>query len=168
MTTIRTNAGIGAKFHTFFKPRDVFLHDGKSLRRFTIGSRIQMAVAGIALAILAWSTFATFEMIATMNGDVAAMQRQVAQMQTDIAAIRTATVQRAALLERRQLFLAEMLSGRADSDRLAQAIPAAAIDFENPAAQAVTTAFSRVDSMQADLVTRTQSAARQAYRDRAV
>jgi murein DD-endopeptidase MepM/ murein hydrolase activator NlpD len=168
MTTIRMNAGLGARFQSFFKPRDVFLHDGKSLRRFTIGSRIQMAVVGTAFAILAWSAFATFEMIATMNGDVATMQRQVAQMQTDIDAIRTATVQRAALLERRQTFLAEMLSGRANSDRLALTIPAAAVDFDNPAAQAMTTAFNRVDMMQADLVNRAQMANRQAYRDRTV
>jgi len=168
MTTIRANAGVGARFQSFFKPRDVFLHDGKSLRRFTIGSRIQMAVVAIAFAILAWSAFATFELIATMNGDVAVMQRQVAQMQTDIDAIRTAAVQRAALLERRQTFLAEMLSGRANADRLAQTIPAAATDFDNPAAQAVTTAFNRVDAMQADLVNRAQMATRQAYRDRTV
>jgi len=167
-TTIRANAGMGARFHSFFKPRDVFLHDGKSLRRFTIGSRIQIAVVGVAFAILAWSAFATFEMIATMNGDVAMMQRQVAQMQTDIDAIRTATVQRAALLERRQAFLAEMLSGHANPDRLAQYMPAAATDFDNPAAQAITTAFNRVDSMQGDLVDRTQALARQTYRQRAV
>ena len=61
----RTNAGMAARFQSFFKPRDVFLHDGKSLRRFTIGSRIQMAVVGIALALLAWSSFTTFEMIRT-------------------------------------------------------------------------------------------------------
>jgi murein DD-endopeptidase MepM/ murein hydrolase activator NlpD len=168
MTTIRMNAGIGARFQAFFKPRDVFLHDGKSLRRFTIGSRIQMSVVAVAFAILAWSAFATFEMIATMNGDVALMQRQVAQMQIDIDAIRTATVQRAALLERRQAFLAEMLSGHANPDRLAQFMPAAATEFENPAAQAITTAFARVDTMQADLVTRTQAAARQSYRNRVV
>src|SRR4051795_12688610 len=130
-TTMRTNAGVGARFQSFFKPRDVFLHDGKSLRRFTIGSRIQMAVAGLAFAILAWSAFATFEMIATMNGDVALMQRQVAQMQTDIEAIRAATVQRAALLEQRQTFLAEMLSGRANPDRLAGIMPAAAAALDN-------------------------------------
>ena len=166
MTTLRMNAGFGAKFQSFFKPRDVFLHDGKSLRRFTIGSRIQMAVVGAAFAILAWSAFATFEMISTMNGDVALMQRQVAQMQNDIEAVRTAAVQRAALLERRQNFLAEMLSGRADPNRLAQTMPAAAADSDNQAAQAVTTAFNRVDSMQDDLIARTQAATRRAYRDR--
>jgi len=167
-TTMRMNAGIGVRFQTFFKPRDVFLHDGKSLRRFTIGSRIQMAVVATAFAILAWSTFATFQMISAMNGDVAVMQRQVAQMQADIAAIRTATAQRAALLERRQAFLGEMLSGHADPDRLAQFMPAAATEFDNPAAQAFTTAFARVDSMQSELVTRAQEAARQTYRERAV
>ena len=169
MTTMtRASAGVGARFQSFFKPRDVFLHDGKSLRRFTIGSRIQMAVVGLAFAILAWSAFTTFEMIATMNGDVAVMQRQVAQMQTDIEAIRAATVQRAALLEQRQNFLAEMLSGHANPDRLAQLMPAAAASFDNPAAQAMTASFDRVDAMQANLVTRAQAAARQSYQARAI
>src|SRR4051812_49361478 len=168
MTTITMNAGLGARFHTFFKPRDVFLHDGKSLRRFTIGSRIQMIVAAAAFAILAWSAFTTFEMIATMNGDVALMKRQVATMQNDIDAIRTATAQRAALLERRQAFLAEMLSGHADPDRLAHFMPAAAAGFDNPAAQAMTTTFDRVDAMQAALVAQAQAMTRQTYRDRAV
>jgi murein DD-endopeptidase MepM/ murein hydrolase activator NlpD len=167
-TTIRAKAGMGARFQSFFKPRDVFLHDGKSLRRFTIGARIQMAVAAAAFAILAWSVFATVEMIATMNGDVALMQRQVAQMQNDIAAIRTATVQRAALLEQRQNFLAEMLSGHANPDHLAQTLPAAASDFDNPAAQAVTAAFNRVDAQQGDFVARAQAAARSSYRARTV
>ena len=168
MTTMRAKLGLGARFQSLFKPRDLFLHDGKSLRRFTIGSRIQMAVVGLAFAILAWSSFTTFEMIATMNGDVAQMQRQVAQMQTDIQAIRAATVQRAALLEQRQTFLAEMLSGHANADRLAQIVPAAATEFDNPAAQAMTASFDRVDAMQAALVDRAQAMARQSYRDRAV
>jgi murein DD-endopeptidase MepM/ murein hydrolase activator NlpD len=162
------NAGMGARFHAFFKPRDVFLHDGKSLRRFTIGSRIQMSVVAVAFAILAWSAFTTFQMIATMNGDVALMKRQVAQMQNDIDAIRTATVQRAALLERRQAFLAEMLSGHANPDRLSQFMPAAATSFDNPAAQAMATTFDRVDAMQAALVAQAQAATRQTYRERAV
>jgi murein DD-endopeptidase MepM/ murein hydrolase activator NlpD len=167
-TTMRMNAGVGARFQSFFKPRDVFLHDGKSLRRFTIGARIQMAVAGLAFAILAWSAFATFEMIATMNGDVAMMQRQVAQMQTDIDAIRAATVQRAALLERRQAFLGELLSGHANPDRLAQFMPAAAAGFDNPAARAMTASFDRVDAMQSHLVVQAQAMGRRSYRDRAV
>ena len=123
---------------TFFKPRDVFLHDGKSLRRFTIGSRIQMAVVCAAFAILAWSAFATFEMIATMNGDVAQMQRQIAQMQTDIAAIRTA---------RRVSAPPCSSAARSSSPRCCPAtpIPTASpstfppppTDLNNPAAQAV-------------------------------
>jgi len=168
MTTMRAKAGVGARIQSFFKPRDVFLHDGKSLRRFTIGSRIQIAAVSLAFAILTWSAFATFEMIATMNGDVAQMQRQVAQMQTDIQAIRTATVQRAALLERRQAFLAEMLSGHADADRLAQIMPAAATQSDNPAAQRVAANFDRVDAMQAQLVDRARAATRQTYEQRSL
>src|SRR4051812_33284665 len=37
------NASTSARFLSMFKPRDIFLHDGKSLRRFTIGARVQMA-----------------------------------------------------------------------------------------------------------------------------
>lgn len=168
MTTMQTNAGFQSKFRTVFKPRDIFLHDGKSLRRFTIGAGVQMAAAAAAFVLLAWSIIATAAMIATMNGDVAQMQRQVAQMETDIQAIRSATVQRAALLERRQAFLAQMLSGQADPNALAQLLPAAATTFDNPAAQSVTSSFDAVDGMQGAFVTRANAMARQAYRERAV
>ena len=39
------NASFSVEFRNLFKPRDIFLHDGKSLRRFTIGAKIQMAAA---------------------------------------------------------------------------------------------------------------------------
>ena len=83
-TNMRASAGFTARFRNIFKPRDVFLHDGKSLRRFTIGSGVQMAAALAAFVILAWSTFATFRTIDAMTGDVAQMERQVVQLQADV------------------------------------------------------------------------------------
>ena len=163
-TNAKANAGFTQKFHTIFRPRDVFLHDGKSLRRFTIGVRFQMAVVLAAFALLAWSSFATFQAISAMNGDVAQMERQVAQMQADVAAIRNEARLRAAALERRQAFLATMLSGDADADRLAALLPAAASQSDNPAAQAVSQTFANVEGMQADFVDQVQAAARQRYR----
>ena len=47
------------KFRGMFKPRDIFLHDGKSLRRYTIGAGVQKAAAFAAVVLLAWSAFAS-------------------------------------------------------------------------------------------------------------
>ena len=124
MTTLTTtNAGWTARFRNIFKPRDIFLHDGKSLRRFTIGAGVQMAAALAAFVLLAWSALATFAAIDAMNGDVARMERQVAQMEADVAALRNQTRQHAATLERRQQFLATMLRGDASADQLAALMP---------------------------------------------
>jgi murein DD-endopeptidase MepM/ murein hydrolase activator NlpD len=164
MTNAKANAGFTARFHNIFKPRDLFLHDGKSLRRFTIGAGVQKAAVMAAFVLLAWSTFATFQAVAAMNGDVAQMERQVAQMQADVAAIRNEARQRAAALERRQAFLATMLSGGADADRLAALLPASASESANPAALAVSHTFDNVEDMQAVFVERVQAATRQRYR----
>jgi murein DD-endopeptidase MepM/ murein hydrolase activator NlpD len=167
-TNAKANAGFTMRFHNIFKPRDVFLHDGKSLRRFTIGAGVQRAAVLAAFVLLAWSAFATFQAISAMNGDVARMERQVAQMQADVAAIRNEARQRAAALERRQAFLATMLSGGADADRLAALLPAAASESSNPAVQAVAQTFDNVEDMQAVFVDRVQARARQRYRATAV
>jgi murein DD-endopeptidase MepM/ murein hydrolase activator NlpD len=167
MTSNSINAGFSAKFRNLFKPRDVFLHDGKSLRRFTIGSRLQIAIVAFAFLILAWSTIATFSAIRAMNGDVAQMERRIAEMQADVAAIRTAAVQRAALLERRQTFLAAMLSGRADANQLAQLLPAAADTPDNAAEQTAADTFQRVDGLQAVIADQARATANQRYRQTA-
>jgi murein DD-endopeptidase MepM/ murein hydrolase activator NlpD len=161
---VRTeNVGLGARLRDLFKPRDIFLHDGKSLRRFTIGARVQKGAALAAFVLLAWSAFATFRALSAMNGDVAQMEREVAQMQADVSAIRTEAAVRAAALERRQAFLVEMLSGDADAGRLAAMLPRTAADAANPAAQAVTASFERVDGMQINLAERARAATQQRY-----
>src|SRR5687767_9149190 len=99
-------ARIDQGFRNLFKPRDLFLHDGKTLRRFTISTRLQLAVAGAVMVLLAWSAFATIQAVALMNGDVARMERQVAAMQAEVAQIRIQSRRHAALVERRQAFLA--------------------------------------------------------------
>jgi murein DD-endopeptidase MepM/ murein hydrolase activator NlpD len=166
-TNLRANAGFTAMFRKIFKPRDVFLHDGKSLRRFTIGAGVQMAAVSAAFVVLAWTTFATFRAIDAMNGDVAQLERQIVEMQADVSAMRSATVQRVALLERRQTFLAAMLSGQVDEGQLAELLPAAAQAPENAAEQAASRSFQRVDGMQSLIADQARAAARQRYREAA-
>ncbi len=162
-STVTANAGIAARFRDIFKPRDIFLHDGKSLRRFTIGARVQMAAAFAAIVVLAWSAFATFQAIAAMNGDVARMESQVAQMEAQIADMRAQTQDHAALLERRQAFLAQMLSGEADADTLATLLPEIGETPDNPLAEA----YAGIEGQQHDLAEQARHANQARYRETA-
>lgn len=153
---LTANAGLAAKFGNVFKPRDIFLHDGKSLRRFTIGAKVQMAAAFAVVFLLAWSAFTSYAAFSTMNSDVARMQRQVASMQADVAAMHATVRDRVAVLERRQAFLATMLSDRADAERLSALIPSQTAQPTNAAALAMAEDFNRLDAMQLNMVARAQ------------
>ncbi len=158
-----TNENWTGKFRAAFKPRDLFLHDGTSLRRFTIGAKLQMMAALAAFVLLAWSAFATFQAIAAMNGDVASMQRQVAAMEADVANMRQQTLTHAALLERRQAFLARMLSGQASADQLSALLPPEQAAPQGEAARA----YAEVEGMQTELAARAQGIAVARYQETA-
>lgn len=143
------NAGFATRFLTFFRPRDIFLHDGTSLRRLRIGAKVQMAAVFAAFVLLAWSTFATVGTIAAMNSDVARMQAQLTSMEQDVAAMREQTRTHAALLERRQAFLASILSGNASAEQVAAMLPG-----QDAGLTPATEAYARVDAMQEQLAER--------------
>jgi murein DD-endopeptidase MepM/ murein hydrolase activator NlpD len=92
------NAGLSGMFRTMFKPRDIFLHDGKTLRRVQVGSGLQAAGAVIVLLLLFWSFFAAAQLAAAARqpsyADVARMERELAAMQADVATIKEAAQRR--------------------------------------------------------------------------
>ena len=92
------NAGFSGMFRTIFKPRDIFLHDGKTLRRVQVGSGIQAAAAFVALLLLFWSIFAAAQIATAAEqpsyADVARMERELAAMQADVAVIKEAAQRR--------------------------------------------------------------------------
>jgi murein DD-endopeptidase MepM/ murein hydrolase activator NlpD len=96
--TKHTNAGWSRTFRKIFKPRDIFLHDGTSLRRVRIGSGVQLGAMIAPAAVLCWSVFATAQLAAAPTvanpADVARMEREVKAMRTDLAAIKSAAQQR--------------------------------------------------------------------------
>ena len=155
------NAGLPAKFRNLFKPRDIFFHDGKSLRRVSVGSRLQIAACLAALVLLAWSAFATVRIVSAagaVESDVASMERQVAAMQADLVQIRRQAEQRAAVLEHRQAFLNALLAGEENPERLAAMLPRT----EGPASDsAVVAPYAEVDGMQRVFVARAEGAARE-------
>jgi murein DD-endopeptidase MepM/ murein hydrolase activator NlpD len=86
------NAGTSAKFRTLFKPRDIFLHDGSSLRRVRIGSGLQAAGAAFLFFLLAWAAIATLRLatqpVVPPSPEVARMAREVQAMQADVEAMK--------------------------------------------------------------------------------
>jgi murein DD-endopeptidase MepM/ murein hydrolase activator NlpD len=85
-------------FRTTFKPRDIFLHDGKALRRVRVGSGIQAGAALAALFLLVWSIFSAAQIAnaasAPSYADVTRMKRELASMQADVAVIKLAAQRR--------------------------------------------------------------------------
>jgi len=155
------NVGLGDRFRAAFKPRDIFLHNGRSLRRVRLGTRIQVAATAAAASMLGWCGYATTQYAVGTSGDVAQMQARVAEMEQDVAAIRAAADERAQLLEQRQAFLSAMLSGQVSPESAAKLLPEKASAPVGAAAQQVSETFSEVDGMQLMLADQAHQATRQ-------
>src|SRR4051794_39679153 len=96
--TKKTNAANGKAFRKMFRPRDIFLHDGTSLRRVRIGSGVQLTAMFVPAAMLCWSVVATAQLASrapvASPADVVRMEREMKAMQSDVAAIKQAAQQR--------------------------------------------------------------------------
>jgi len=144
----RKNVSLAQRFRAAFKARDIFLHDGRSLRRVRLGTRVQLTLAAGAASLLAWSGYTTVQYAVGTTGDVAQMQARVAEMEQDVAEIRAAADERAQILEQRQLFLAKMMSEGATPEEVAKLLPEQADAPASDAAQQVSESYAEVDGMQ--------------------
>ena len=92
------NATLTGMFRKLFRPRDIFFHDGTTLRRVRVGSGIQMFGAVAAIVTLFWSVFATAQLAAVADApspaEISRMEREVKAMQADVAAIKEAAQKR--------------------------------------------------------------------------
>jgi murein DD-endopeptidase MepM/ murein hydrolase activator NlpD len=113
--------GFVSRIRRFFRSRELFFHDGASMRRIHISSRTQVIAASVASATLGLSIVGTAQiagsapMIAAMvSSDVAVarMQHRVSAMQTELASIRNEAKAHAIRLEARQAFLDSVLTGK--------------------------------------------------------
>jgi murein DD-endopeptidase MepM/ murein hydrolase activator NlpD len=84
--------GRGGLFRGLFKPRDIFFHDGTSLKRIRVGSGVQFGAAFAFGLTLFWSIFAAAQLAAVAAApsyaDLARMERQVQAMEADVAVIK--------------------------------------------------------------------------------
>jgi len=84
---------------TLFRDRDLFVHDGSRLRRFRISAPFQALLFVVLLAVVAWASFATAQLLNLPNGASA-------------ASLNAATEARARQIEQRQAMIEAALSGQ--------------------------------------------------------
>lgn len=130
------NAGLGQKFRRFFTTRDFILHDGRDLRRFSIGGRTQALLAGVATVTVLFSGYGVAQaMVGAISiagvtivpgspeAQVARMRAQVAEMEAEVAAAKEAAKLHAARVEQRQAMISAVISGNGDRASLSAELP---------------------------------------------
>lgn len=122
-----------------FRSRDLFLHDGSSMRRVHVSAKVQVAgatagVTTLTLALLSVAQLAVSApavagaMSAAVSRDVAVarMNAKVASMEAEMATIRAAAADHAKRLEERQAMLDAVVSGKGVMPASMPAAPGAA------------------------------------------
>lgn len=140
-------------FRQIFRPRDLFFHDGSSLRRFHVSTRLQLGlVAAIAFVALGFAILAGRALTPTpaelTNANVAAMQSKVAALEADYAVAKREASAHAARLEQRQAFLAALMAGETDRAKLAALLPSESGDLHSAGARAIVAPFGSIDKKQ--------------------
>jgi murein DD-endopeptidase MepM/ murein hydrolase activator NlpD len=163
MTPVAFSGQTGAvsRIRNMFRDRDVFFHDGQTMKRFTLTSRMQVsavAVAGIAaltsvagalgLVIAAPSVSSTISDFAAKTGEVRAMEYKVAALQAEVDGIRNDARAHVKRLEARHNVLASLIKDEATAATLAAYAPAFGRDAGNSEAHIL---FGGVEASQREV-----------------
>jgi murein DD-endopeptidase MepM/ murein hydrolase activator NlpD len=136
-------AGLKERVCEFFQPRDLFFHDGKTMRRVHLSSKVQIAsAAGVAFAALggtAGAAVAAIDLAPTSstidpNDDggmsSSAMEAKVEAMKEEVEAIRQDAKTHAEQLQKKQAFIDSIATGNADIQKLSALLPAGNLNFD--------------------------------------
>jgi murein DD-endopeptidase MepM/ murein hydrolase activator NlpD len=91
-----------------FRDRDLFVHDGRKLRRLRLSSQVQTLLAVLLGLLIAFSTYSLVRFLTPADAPVATAAATVSD---DMARLASATEQRVRIIEERQQLLAAMLAG---------------------------------------------------------
>jgi murein DD-endopeptidase MepM/ murein hydrolase activator NlpD len=159
-----------------FKDRDLFFHDGGTMRRVRLSARMQvLAAAGLLLsgtsaiagvAAVAFSAPGVSSAIAARSArqaEVAKMEARVAALQSEVASIRSDATLHAKRLEQRQAFLANLIEGKATPVSLSALVPAHS-DRATGTSADIVAAFSTVEAQQAEIAGKVNAITEARYR----
>ena len=160
--------GLVSRIRNAFRARELFFHDGATMRRIHVSVKAQAVAASIATATIGLSIVGTAQMAgaapmvaAVVSSDVAVvrMQHQVSVMQAELASIRDQARAHAARLDQRQAFLDAVLTGKGTP-----ALPASATQLSSRAADAVAP-LNAVEARQVAMAGRAMAFVEARYRD---
>lgn len=169
--------GLRASIASHVPERHIALHSEGRVRLVRIGTRTQVMAAAFTTIVAGWLSFASINMVAT-SGDMATMQAkdaelgrmadQVEMMKANVAGLRGSVATTAERLEKRQAFLASLLSGKGDLRQLAALVPHsddAGSAVSDARARFMLAPFLRLERDQLAFVDRATTAAQARYRD---
>jgi len=173
--SIASSAQFVSRLKTHFTTRDFIFHDGRDLRRFSVGGRTQALMAGVAGITLCFSAYGVAQAAVgavAMSGivdaplspeaKVAQMQAKVAEMQADVETIKQAAKAHAVRVEQRQALISAVVSGKADPRALALVAPAVDSHAEKIAAD-VLAPLKKVEQRQVAMAVAARQVAEQRY-----
>ncbi|MBA2467650.1 MAG: M23 family metallopeptidase [Sphingomonas sp.] len=129
-------AQVLAATSTFFRDRDLFVHDGTKLRRFRLSAPVQAALFIVLMALVGWSGYAATRMI-------------VASPQALPVSLSDATEARAQKIEQRQALIEAIVTGQKVDEAAIAAAAAAGSTANGPLAR-----VEQVQLAQAALIAR--------------
>ena len=174
----RSTGAFVQRARSLFTPRDFLFHDGKTVRRVSIGARRQAAMAaagammigfsGYGVANAAYDAAAAAGVVAAPATDtkLVAMQHQVASIEAKVSTIREVAALHAKRLEQRQALIAAALTGSGDEQKMALATLAIDPVKDQVAANAVAP-LTKVEARQADYAKAAQKLLDKRYADTA-
>lgn len=161
MVTIKSKslARAAVRLRESFITRDFIFHDGRELRRFSLGGRTQAAFVGAAGLTLCFSAYGVAHAalgavamtgalgtVQSNDAKLASLRQELATMQGKVAKIRHAAEIHAARVEQRQALIAAVLAGER-SGKLALNAPAIDAETARLAAEALAP-FRKVENRQ--------------------
>jgi murein DD-endopeptidase MepM/ murein hydrolase activator NlpD len=164
--SISADHGRWSKVCNIFRPREIFVHDGATMRRVHMSGRVQAISASVVSAAFALSILGTAQLTgaapAVMNAvsreaAVVELRQRISSMRSDIAAIRKESAAHAARLEQRQAFLDAVLTGKGTP-----ALPTEAQKVSARAAEAIAP-FNAVEAKQVAMAARVKTAVEARY-----
>lgn len=164
-----------SRLKTYFITRDFIFHDGRDLRRFSVGGRTQALMAGVAGITLCFSAYGVAQAAVgavalsgivdaplSPEAKVAQMQAKVAAMQADVETIKQAAQAHAQRVEQRQALISAVISGKGDPRALSLTAPTIDSHADKLAAD-VLAPLKKIEQRQVAMAVKARQAAEQRY-----
>ena len=156
----------------------IYLRSNDQVRLLRVGTRVQVMAVAAAALIAGWVGVATINTVADMSGitadavaakdlELARMQARVSALKADVGNLKGSVASSADALQKRQMFLASLLSGKVSIRKLAGLMPAEMPDLQEMAEihPDVMAPFVKIERDQLAFVDKATTAAEARYHD---